>query len=74
MSAGKGSSPRNCFSQAYRDNYDYAFSPKWAVYYEISPTRGISVMAISAPTPGEARADFKREYPNYIFRSVGPHP
>ena len=25
MSAGKGSSPRNCFSQQYRDNYDRVF-------------------------------------------------
>ena len=25
MSAGKGSAPRNCFTQAFRDNYDVIF-------------------------------------------------
>jgi hypothetical protein len=25
MSAGKGSTPRNCFTQSYRDNYDAIF-------------------------------------------------
>ena len=28
MSAGKGDSPRNCFSETYRDNYDEIFRKK----------------------------------------------
>ena len=28
MSAGKGSSPRNCFSAAYKNNYDEIFGKK----------------------------------------------
>lgn len=28
MSAGKGDSPRNCFSQQYRDNFDHIFMKK----------------------------------------------
>lgn len=31
--AGKGDSPRNCFSKSFRDNYDgiknFGFKPKW---------------------------------------------
>ena len=26
MNNGKGDSPRNCFSQHYRENYDYIFN------------------------------------------------
>ena len=26
--AGKGDRPRNCFSQAFRDNWDFAFGKK----------------------------------------------
>ncbi len=75
MSAGKGSSPRNCFSQQYRDNYEAIFNqPEWAVYYEIPPTRGISATAVQAPTAGEARLKFKSKFPDLIFRSVGPMP
>jgi len=28
MSAGKGSAPRNCFTQTFRDNYDAIFQKK----------------------------------------------
>jgi hypothetical protein len=28
MSAGKGDSPRNCFSDTFRDNYDHIFRKK----------------------------------------------
>jgi hypothetical protein len=28
MSAGKGDSPRNCFSETYRENYDNIFRKK----------------------------------------------
>lgn len=30
MSAGKGDSPRNCFTQAFRDNWDRIFSKEKA--------------------------------------------
>ena len=36
MSAGKGDSPRNCFSQSYRENYN---NISWGEYQKILPNK-----------------------------------
>jgi hypothetical protein len=36
---GKGSAPRNCFSQKFRDNYDYIFNKQMIYYLFLDDTR-----------------------------------
>ena len=59
MSAGKGSSPRNCFSRQFRDNWDAIFSRSERAAEISSGIRRIRKENLSARPMG---------------RTVPPHP